>query len=1639
MGVYTGTRALDAKRGGARLALMLAVMAALVALALTPTLARADDVVDNDEVVNAVPLTGSATVKDLPDGQIQITVSSTNDSGADVPGHLVEFEAPDGYELVSGSLKSAVQTTKDGDTLSTTAVFKKTGESTKKDTGNKVNTGKKGALPRTGDTLTYIGVAVVCLCAGVLFIMAARKLHFKGMILIVATVALVAASYPVPMLQAFADEATSGNTVAYEVEDDAPVSGEEEDAACDTPVTGTKTLDLTAGDQEVSVDAKVTFLVAGDHDSASTVNVDTSNSIAKYATSAFLILESPEPFAKESTSKKEGEEAIDELSDDEVEDEAMVSDFGFFDGSKLEFSGALEGATLRGDPIVFKTTEKDEYAKNTLDDDDTTHYEMWLAIDDIPAKYAETDADKNYADCMNNNPYYGYISFAEGSFDKGDSADESSLGIACVKFVDNDPTILQVTSKTDALGSDTDVYTYDNGEFYDGSNKFKVAIDLDGVYLGMPVRDDVEGFDQIGTKAYTIDGVEGHTFKQIDADYALANGYVSLLHKDGGPNVTPTALDWDDANLWVEFTVEGATGQEAYAAFTEALSRGVRINPMLASMVGTSYAVIAYPEDTDGSTSDEGDGFAYAESNPTAVMWATDYETSGETTEITYLAAVQGASDLVSDDETVTDVNLKKKTTFTATKQEVEDSGSSDEASNGATNANDASGDADLSSTSGMEVESVGVNDADNNVMELKVTVPTSEFTASLEALGLSTKSDESEVLGSLYSYVSGLDVRMSDGSANAFGVVDTDKQVQLIDGASLMSDLASADTATASSSNSTTATPKSAVKVKESVEKIADDVKRVVNDETVQKAVKTAIESGKEIFGAITKIIKAYKDSGGLGLSMLGPVGSIIGAAVTFINVFDHDETETTYSINDVMNKLDKLEQTVNGISANTSVIALSLQEMENSSDYREFASKLNNLHTYMSGKQMTSLISNLQDKLGKIDTKDGSGKCSLATPLEDMPEDAITLVRTFVTYGNKYARLQAGKSSAEEALNELYTMIVGSTAYHDIKLTDAYFKYTENFYNWESETYTARQAFIATISQMWLNAYMVANADFALQAYDNKTASEYEQAAIKTDADVMQENTQTVMSNLYGDYDWDTITKEYPNLDKDSEKEQTDSDSTQTDFTPTPLDYDLSQIEVGDYYKEYDAKVAEYQKAGSTKADAESQAIQYILDTYYFTESPGGKDAAIKKTHSDGSGVERLLVVDSTTRADHIYFSPTYTDSKGNTQTYYAKTAAYDKTCFAESYIKGDSDGSSGIIDLAGNSTWSANSSFKAWQITQMVKRLKALPTSLRPTITDTDENGNEVQRAVENVDEELQALGFKSINTSPEKNYMLKVAGMDRTTKGKYTFLQAYRNYGMVDKGTTDNPTATADEVLLDDSADENQTWPYILTNIGFDSTLLANGNNGLMRSSYWVELGGSSDRMLGGDIGDRIQHSNDWVITESADVVKGARDCNSNWHSKSRYGTVVNYKDGTVKENQFLYTVDAEYYNSLTQWYKATNWFTNWCRRLTCHHWVTRVEFYAFGVFNLTTKSATIETGAGTGSTDGNLYRRREYIQEAYDNGSLAIELYSPMRFARFEFENSYWWIGYDGKLYPVEEGVKNETSKEYPWYHYEYAK
>ena len=1588
---------------------------ALVALVLAPAPALADDSsteVTNDEVLQAAPLEGSATTEGLPDGQVQVTVTATDATEISLPGHLVQFEAPEGWELVSGSLKSGIQTTEAGATQSTTAVFqRKSGSDGKSDDGGKADGSggksdgssgesgsdgksdsasgksddksakKKGALPSTGDTAKWALVAVACASAGFLLVVLGRKLRLKGMTVIIVTVVMVAVGYPVPMLRAFADDAGS-DTVEYEVQEDDDSIAEARDTV---PVTAEKTLDLTAGDITLSVDAKETFMVEGETESTGVVNVDTSNSVASDATSAFVIFESTTPFVKTDVSKKEGKAEAAELSGEDVGsiDSSKISDLGYFDGSKMEFGGILEGATLRGNPVVFKTTEDDDY-QDTLDDGSTTHYEMWCAVDDINTDlYSDDDP-------------YGYVNFTEGSFETADDDTyDTYTGMACVKFVNPDPYVLRITSKDDAIGTDTDTHTFDNGEFFDGTNKFRVGVDLDNINIAMPVRDDVAGYDSIPGEPYTIDGVEGHSFKQLTTDYAIEAGLVTLLHKDGTPNVNLTSIDWSDTNMWLEFAVEDVTGQEAYDAFTEALARGVRIDPLLTSAVGHCYGEEAYPEGTDAAEAAEGAGFGYAESNPTALVWATGYKESGDSTQITYLASVQDSSDIVSDD-TVAEVDVVKGTTLKAEK---------------------------AADTSDMEITSAKVADAGKDVIELTVSVPTSVFNESLEALGLSAKeSGEDEVLSSLYSYVSGINLTMSDGSSNAFGVSDTDKQVDLVDGAALASGLGLTDEASAQAS---TSTPKTAASIGDMVDQISDDIDSILNDK-VKKSAETAAESGKKIFESIQKIIKAYNESGGASLSMLGPVGSIIGAAVSFIDIFDVEEETTTYSINDVMNKLDKLESTVNGIAANTSVITLSLQEMDSSIAYSNYASRLGLLHGFMSGSQTTKLISTVQEELSKYkDTTDAHNVCTLATPIANMPDEAVTVVRKFVTYGNKYAKLQTGSENAEAALNELYNMITGNGFAHTQSLVDAYFNYTENFYNWESETYTARLAFVATISQMWLNAYMIANADVALQAYDldkSGTADAIDQADKVSTANKLQDQTVKVSETLYGSTNWDQLAKEYPNTDADSKVKTA---------------YDLSKVKDGQYKDEYESSLKAYEEDGDSEADAAAKAVQDVIDAHYFTES-----SAAARTHSDGTGRERLLVVDAST-VDPVYFSTTYTDDSGSTQSYYAKTSAYDKTCFANAYIQYRSNRSSDYIMDEVTNSWSANSSFKAWQVQQMVKRINALPSVLRPTVTVTDDDGNETTRAIENVAEELQALGFKSVDSSPSTNYKAKLVGIDKNNSKNYKLTDALAKYGVVDAGTAENPTPTSQETDLDKDADENQNWRYIMTRIMFNTFDSGLWGDACTRQNYWIELGSSSERLLSASIGDRIQNSGDWVITQTGDVQNGARNKFAYWHSKARYGTVVNYKTGVVKENQFLYTVDAEFNQNLVRY-----WQNSWWKRVfvsaSCWEWMNRVEFYGFGVFDLTAKTCKIDTGEGQGAY-GDLYWSNilgddfTHPSEQYQKYYRRQLLKSTWRSAS-AVEGNYWSIiGSDGELYPTTNWTVNKSSRDNPTNSNTYAK
>ncbi len=1688
----------------------LAILAALVmcALAPAPALAEEESESTNDMILEYVPITGAATTENLPNGQVQVTVTSTNGTGSTLPGHMVEFKTPDGWELVSGSLKSGVANTEDGAAVSTTAVFQKaTGDGSGGDSSKKKSNSKDG-LPSTGDMLDHAGIILVCAVAGALLILMARKLRFKGMMLIVVTVALVASNYPMPVLKAVAEEVS-----ATQGEQESETEGGT-DTVFTQPVTATDTLELAAGDETLNVQATLTFLAAAEHEDTGVVNVDTSKTIEKTATSAFIKLESSTPFARtKSLSAKETEQAVRNLSVDAADDLSADGKFadldaGEFDASLLTFSSALEGVTVRGNPIVLKTDDTDDFAENSIEGDDKTHYEMWLAVDGIDTSKISEDDETDY----------GYIDFAAGSFAESDEADENYTGTACVAFVDVDANIPEMNSKTDPIGSDTKVHTFDNGEFWDGKSSFKIAVDLGGLCPGMPVRDDAYGYDSLAAEPYQIEGCGDHYFKTpTDAD--ILNNIIL----DGVTDASVTATDYDlsDQNLWVTFTVEGKTGEDAYSSFTSAISKGVRIGRVLTA---TTYDIRAYPVGVDPNTEtgDDVDGFGYAESNPLALVWASGYKTSGSNTVITYLASVQGTADIMGTDDADAEVNLTKETELEASLPEgsTDDGTSGEEGISLASDSGDESGDG---ADSGATIKDVKVKDAKKNVIELTVSVPTDEFNESLSALGLDDAS-EAEKLESLYSYISGAKLLMTNGSSNTFGISSADEYVRLVDGAALESNLSGGAVATASGSGSDLVNPET---VKEKTSGIADKVNELVTDD-LKTAAKESISTGKEIYAAISDMIQAIKENGELlTTANLSSVASIIGSAVTLISKLMPTDYVKTYTTGDIMNKLNELEQTVNAISTNTSLLTLGLAELDSTFSYQKSEATLTALNSYFAGKEMSDLISNLQEELAKKTDKNGNA-CTLATPIADMPEDAIKLVRKFVAYGNKYAKLQTGCDSAQAALYQLDQMIQGGSAALSGNLLDAYFNYTKNFFNWESETYTARLSFLATLTQMWMNGYIIANADLSLQAYDARDKDELDKKAIKSQIDSLVDRMDKSMQKMYGSYDWNQLAKDCPNdattseavttadeeaaqsedaaaveadaseatdgaedagdskgagadeadtsadgtegdeASEDDSKSADDSASDDAEAEASTQDadgeetgetesaaleaaqsasdndqqttykhaYDPAKLKAK-YASEFAKYKAQRQKEVKDESEAERLAVQDLIDAHYFTES-----AIAKRTHSDGSKNETLLVADDKSRT---VFSPSYGSSSR-----YARTAAYDKTCFALSYTHEIYDdlfsSANSIMKYAKNSSWSPSSSFEAWQIKQMVKRLNALPAALRPVITTTDSDGKEVTRAVKNIDEELQTLGWKTINTSPEKNYQLKYVGQDSSTPARHSILDisndntsmSYKLYTVVDKGTSSNPTATSDEKALDRKADENQTWPFIMTDIGYNLvySVAKHGSfssyEGCIRTSLWTELG-SSQRLLGTNIGTRITDSNKWVVTSCDSVTQmSGREKDCNYHNATRYGTVVNYETGDIRQNQFLYTFDTEFYAHLYKWYDTGNWLTQlWCSMMD-YTWINRAEFYAFGVYNLDGTSATIETGEWNGNmanTDENIFAWR-HLNVFYRNDQSPELIKSWM-------ENTYWTPDTEGHLYVTENGVLKKGEKRQPQTTYKY--
>lgn len=600
-------------------------------------------------------------------------------------------------------------------------------------------------------------------------------------------------------------------------------------------------------------------------------------------------------------------------------------------------------------------------------------------------------------------------------------------------------------------------------------------------------------------------------------------------------------------------------------------------------------------------------------------------------------------------------------------------------------------------------------------------------------------------------------------------------------------------------------------------------------------------------------------------GLLSSGAFASATGFACAILAQLFPPES-SIYTTDSVMMQLFNLEHKIDGISNSVNTLSLNLNNTAKKMNYQNAVGKLNNFtNLFGTYNNVPRMVCELNDKLGKIHTIDADGKetsefCNLETPLVRMPEAAVNEVRSTISNISTQSRISAQTDNIEEAANQFYQMVCPEGTSAD-SIQSKYFEYVDTVYNWEPETYRVKKEFLSALSQMYVNAYVADNACLALQRYDAEKAGDTSKVAdIDRRFDVLRQQSNSVISTLDGTTDMAKMAADYPAKSKDGK------------VVPGMVD------------------------ASAVAAANNGKSVADVAREKYYTES-----VWVAKTHSNNTDTVKNLV----------------TGKSYNTNSY-SRISAFDTSSFANAY---------GERDAEKTAVPSQNSTFTLADLQEMYRRFSdndtKFPEQDRPSFTtknyNVDTNNAVVAekgetKVASNIDEEMQAYGFKTIRT---------------------------------------------DEC----NASNNKTWGNVLNRMG---SFTVKGD----KINSFTELGNASNKRICDYISDtgnykfgqRLTNSNDWVVVSTEGNFVAPRNKDSHYHDKALYGTVFNYKTGEVKDKQLLFLLATDY----EAFHDAPPWYTyifppvglSLLGASSTYRWHAKVEFYGFGTYNLGTTNADV---------------------------------------------------------------------------------
>lgn len=244
----------------------------------------------------------------------------------------------------------------------------------------------------------------------------------------------------------------------------------------------------------------------------------------------------------------------------------------------------------------------------------------------------------------------------------------------------------------------------------------------------------------------------------------------------------------------------------------------------------------------------------------------------------------------------------------------------------------------------------------------------------------------------------------------------------------------------------------------------------------TDAEAASKALSAAQEALNAAGSFAKAIANED--FTEVFSGVGSVLGFVSKTVGISPPPQ----YTLADVMNRLDTMQESLNALEGGVSQLNMQLESFESRSAYRTAVAQLASYTGILGEDDGIALM--VRNTLEKVDVK--SGAPSFAELSEADQKELRLLAESTRAYSQRH-------STETIALTKgLGDLITGNAAISANGIGSLYFDYVDTYYNWGPQTFDARKQFLAYVGAAYINGYTASMCELNVELADAKAAGD-------------------------------------------------------------------------------------------------------------------------------------------------------------------------------------------------------------------------------------------------------------------------------------------------------------------------------------------------------------------------------------------------------------------------------------------------------------------------------------------------------------------------------------------------------------------